>query len=213
LPEDVKKWISSKSLLGDPKAETSRDLLFFPVVNPSNNKLNKGALNSVMSGRGAQAEISSGARSSARNKAEHLLKTNFKKAVEGQKMSECQDKTQKIEATENWMSYVPEGQKTALVAAMEAYKDNKKKHIKTIIGCKSVEFCEEGLGKINSLSVLESIATLVKAAEASEGVESQAKTLAQATEHPTNYQLHSLQGQDATIPPSLGYVPFNDASY
>lgn len=73
LDSAAKNWIASKSLLGDPGASDFRDLLFFPVVNPSTNKLNLGALRAVLGGRGSQANISSTARESAQNKAKSLL--------------------------------------------------------------------------------------------------------------------------------------------
>jgi len=71
-----KSWIASKSLLGEASAETADDLIFFPVVNPSSNKLNLGALRAVLSGRGAQADISSSTLDSARAKAQSLLDEN-----------------------------------------------------------------------------------------------------------------------------------------
>jgi len=77
-PAEMKKWIASKSLLGDPSGKTWDDLLFFPVVNPGTNKLNAGALRSVLSGRGAQAEIPQEARESAQAMAKSLLEENFK---------------------------------------------------------------------------------------------------------------------------------------
>ena len=56
-PAAMKEWIANKSLLGDASAETNRDLIFFPVVDPGTGKLNAGALRAVLSGRGAQANI------------------------------------------------------------------------------------------------------------------------------------------------------------
>ena len=72
-----KNWAASKSLLGEAGADNFRDLVFFPVVNPSTNKLNEGALRAVLGGRGAQARISAGALDSARAKARSLLKKHF----------------------------------------------------------------------------------------------------------------------------------------
>ena len=77
LPGKAKTWIASKSLLGDAKAETFSELLFFPVVNPSTNKLNENALRAVIGGRGSQAKISSGAKNSAQTKARSLLQSKF----------------------------------------------------------------------------------------------------------------------------------------
>ena len=70
-------WIASKTLLGDAKADTAEDLIFFPVVNPNTNKLNAGALRAVMGGRGSQASIGSGAKASAKAKATALYKRHF----------------------------------------------------------------------------------------------------------------------------------------
>ena len=57
LPQPVRNWIAAKSFLGNPDAETFDDMLFFPVVNPNTNNLNRGALMAVVGGRGAQADI------------------------------------------------------------------------------------------------------------------------------------------------------------
>lgn len=77
-PQAMKTWIASKSLLGDAKAATFADLLFFPVVNPNTNHLNRGALVAVTGGRGAQAKIPGEAKSSAQSMASNLLKSKFK---------------------------------------------------------------------------------------------------------------------------------------
>lgn len=82
-PAAMKRWIASKSLLGSAGAEEWGDLLFFPVVNPSTNKLNRGALTAVLSGRGAQADISADQLDSARNMARNLLRDEFDVEVEG----------------------------------------------------------------------------------------------------------------------------------
>ncbi len=80
-PAALKKWIASKTLLGDETATTTDDLIKFPVVNPGTGKLNKGALNAVLGGRGAQASISAEALASARNEAHALLKSEFGESV------------------------------------------------------------------------------------------------------------------------------------
>lgn len=77
-PQAMKTWIASKSLLGDAQAATFDDLLFFPVVNPSTNNLNRGALIAVTGGRGAQAKIPAAAKTSAQNMARSLLKSQYK---------------------------------------------------------------------------------------------------------------------------------------
>jgi len=77
MPAAMKTWIASKSLLGDAGADEFSDLLFFPVVNPGTNKLNAGALQAVISGRGAQAKIAEGAKSSAQERARGLIDKEF----------------------------------------------------------------------------------------------------------------------------------------
>jgi len=80
LPSAVKTWIASKSLLGEATADDTRDLIFFPVVNPSTDKLNENALRAVLGGRGAQADIPEAAKESAQAKARALLEKEFKMA-------------------------------------------------------------------------------------------------------------------------------------
>jgi hypothetical protein len=77
LPAAAKRWIADKTLLGDPAADNERDLLFFPVVNPTTNRLNAGALRAVLGGRGTQADIPAPARESAQAKARTLLEEEF----------------------------------------------------------------------------------------------------------------------------------------
>lgn len=77
LPSAVKTWIASKTLLGDAKAKTARDLIFFPCVNPATNNLNEGALRAILGGRAAQANISKAAKASAQAKARSLLERKF----------------------------------------------------------------------------------------------------------------------------------------
>jgi len=77
MPSAMKQWIASKSLLGDAGADTFAELVFFPVVNPSTDKLNEGALRAVISGRGAQADIPDTAKESAQDKARSLLDKEF----------------------------------------------------------------------------------------------------------------------------------------
>lgn len=76
LSSACKTWIASKTLLGEASAETTDDLIFFPVVNPATDALNLGALRAVLSGRGSQADISEAALESARAKAQSLLDEN-----------------------------------------------------------------------------------------------------------------------------------------
>lgn len=76
-PAAMKTWASSLSFLGNADAETFADLVFFPVVNPDTLNLNKNALIAVVSGRGAQADISDDQLASARRMAYRLLVENW----------------------------------------------------------------------------------------------------------------------------------------
>jgi len=82
LPGAVKSWIASKTLLGEASAEDTRNLMFFPVVNPSTDKLNENALRAVIGGRGAQADIPAAAKKSAQDKARALLEKEFTMATQ-----------------------------------------------------------------------------------------------------------------------------------
>lgn len=82
LPQNAKDWIAARTLLGDAEADSADDLIYFPVVNPSTNDLNLGALNAVLGGRGSQADVSESTLESARSKAESLKQSNFKEEME-----------------------------------------------------------------------------------------------------------------------------------
>ena len=88
----LKSWVASKTLLGDPSADTEGDLIFFPVVNPKTGKLNEGALRAVLGGRSAQAKIPDSARKSAQDKARSLLNSEF-----GAKLSANDESSRDIE--------------------------------------------------------------------------------------------------------------------
>jgi hypothetical protein len=77
LSQDGRSLIARKSLLGEPSAETLRELRFFPVVDPATDELNRRALGAVRSGRGDQADIPDDARASAQRVAGRLLNDEF----------------------------------------------------------------------------------------------------------------------------------------
>jgi len=79
MPISEKSWIASKTLLGDENATDSRDLVFFPVVNPATNKLNYNALLAVKSGRGQSADIAEDTLKTVIDKANFLLDKEFNK--------------------------------------------------------------------------------------------------------------------------------------
>lgn len=91
----LKREVAAHSLLGDPEASNMGALTMFPVVNPSNGKLNERALRAVLGGRGAQADIPEGARTSARDMARRLLNSEFGAELEAAKMSE--EKSENVE--------------------------------------------------------------------------------------------------------------------
>ena len=192
LSSSAKRWIASKTLLGDPSAITIRDLIFFPVVNPSTNKLNAGALRAVLSGRGAQAAISSSAKDSSMKKADALLNKEFKKGEESMSAKEkvdvkaCCDGTlddggkAQVEASssheskvpdggfsmDDWLTKLPEPARNYMVNSMKNYEETKAKHINKIVSCNLSDFCEKELHKISDMKTLEHIASLVDAANA-----------------------------------------------
>lgn len=77
MSQEQKQTVADHTLLGDPDADTWQELSYFPVVNPSNQNLNRGALMAVLSGRGAQADIPSDTLESARSVAQTLLEDEF----------------------------------------------------------------------------------------------------------------------------------------
>jgi len=61
----------------------------------------------------------------------------------------------------SWLNEAPADVREGVVAAMEAHKLARQRHIDTIISCNKVTFCEKELCTIDKLSLLESIAKLV----------------------------------------------------
>lgn len=77
MSDDEKADVAATSLLGDAGADNFRELLFFPVVEPSSRNLSERALRAVIGGRAAQADIPQEAIESARRKAYQLLNDEF----------------------------------------------------------------------------------------------------------------------------------------
>lgn len=215
-PMAMKRWIASKTLLGDPAARAVRGLIFFPVVNPKTNRLNSGALRAVLSGRGEQADIPESARESAQKKASSLLKSKFKKKVEGIAMTDCKEKTEaKVEMAEakadveiknnkfdmkQWLNAVPEADRKYLINSMKSYEEAREKSVGKILSCKTVSFCKEALSRVEDVSLLDNIASLVDAAENKKD-EHVAKT--------SDYQLRVA----AEKAPETGYAQFRDITW
>lgn len=161
-PQKIKTWIASKTLLGDPNASSSRDLIFFPVVNPMTNKLSRGALRAVISGRGAQAEIPTTAKKTAIAKANLLLEEEFgknKKEVsaskepvpvaasdKGENMSEEIKRSSSEEIPlEDFIEKAPSKYRKFLLDAVLSTKARRDETIKAILDFKDVAFCSKFL--------------------------------------------------------------------
>jgi len=82
LSGEQKQAIAEHTLLGDPDAESWRELFFFPVVNPNTGDLNENALDAVRGGRGAQADIPEDTYESAESVARNLLAEEFDREFE-----------------------------------------------------------------------------------------------------------------------------------
>lgn len=97
LTDNQRSEAAEHSLLGEVGAETWRELIFFPVVNPSTSDLNRGALQAVLGGRGSQADIPNDALNSAQNVAERLLDEEFGDEDE----EESADEPEEVRSVEN----------------------------------------------------------------------------------------------------------------
>lgn len=112
---ELKRTIASHTLLGDSDATSFAELSFFPVVNPANGKLNENALRSVISGRGASADLSDKALESAQEIARRLLNSEFSANLETNSMS---DKNKKDKKDNNMFKRMFASMAGALKAAM-----------------------------------------------------------------------------------------------
>ena len=82
LTQEQKQEIANHTLLGDPEADSLRELRFFPVVNAETGNLNRGALEAVRGGRGQSADVPSDTYESAYRVAGNLLNEEFDSDVE-----------------------------------------------------------------------------------------------------------------------------------
>ena len=87
LSDGDKAMVAGHFLIGDDSAANYGELMF-PAVNPKTGKLNEAALRAVISGRGAQANITAAQRISARRQAYRLLNTEFEAELEVPKVLE-----------------------------------------------------------------------------------------------------------------------------
>ncbi len=93
LSHQMKDWIAGHTLLGRADAITRRDLLFFPVVEPTSGMINRTALLAVLGGRAAQAAASDETKLSARKMASGLLEEVFQVAGQTEAKSKAGHKT------------------------------------------------------------------------------------------------------------------------
>jgi hypothetical protein len=96
LPQAAKDWIATKSLLGDQSSTEANGLVFLPVVNPKTNKLNEGALRSIISEESIGNDVGTAALASARTKAESLLRDKFNSEDRIVDMAECDKKIDEV---------------------------------------------------------------------------------------------------------------------
>lgn len=76
LSTAARRWIAARTLVGEVGAETVRDLISFPVVNPATNQLNANGLRAAIS-RAPQAQISQETTESIQRVARRLLDQEF----------------------------------------------------------------------------------------------------------------------------------------
>lgn len=103
-PQAMKNWIASKTLLGNPSADTESDLISFPVVNPATNKLNAGSLRGAIS-RASQAKISQETVRSIQAVGRDLLEKEF---TEKSSEHEDDDEDYQTKFTKEEVRYRPE---------------------------------------------------------------------------------------------------------
>lgn len=177
-PESVKRWIANRTLFGELSAEDTRDLVFFPVVNPDTNKLNGGALRAVLSGRGVSADISEEIYKSAQEMARELLDNEFRNDNEVKMEKEKEIKTEMIEDNTNKqqeieksisldeiLSILDGDAKKIVEESLELRKQKRTDAIDDIKKCKKVVFCDkflddlscDNLLKISELSIFANI--------------------------------------------------------
>lgn len=176
-PKEVKDWTASKTLLGDANSNTTRDLIFFPVVNPDTNKLNKGALLAVLSGRGQQATIAEAAKKSASDKARSLLDAEFEEKVS----ASCPDKNISVAASnkgesmskeiekgldevkelplKEFIASAPAEYRGFLMDAVHSTNARRNEMTQEILGFKEVTFCSKFLEGASSTDLEAIVAT------------------------------------------------------
>ena len=169
MPLSIKRWIASKTLLGNPMASGLDDIMFFPVVSSLTNKLNEGALRAVLSEIDSQANISDGAKSSAHSMAERLLNSEFGKKET--KMEEkvvkvevpCEKKAEKAVTMSDVLANAPDDLKVVLEDAMRERDEQRNSLVSAIDAYDKLSFCPNFLASTDTKE-LKTIAALVEAA-------------------------------------------------
>lgn len=100
-PQAAKDWIASKTLIGDPSADTTEDLISFPVVNPGTDNLNRAALGNA-SARASSGDISEDTVTSIQNKVTSLLEDEFSEPEAQQKRSVVREFFSAMTTPEFW---------------------------------------------------------------------------------------------------------------
>lgn len=186
-PQAMKTWIAAKSLLGDSAAATFDDLLFFPVVNPGTNNLNRGALIAVTSGRGAQAKIPAAAKESAQSRARALLKAKYK--VKGNALV-ILSALQVIGLDQLWPA-----------RAQEDTMD-RDQMIQTLLACNHCQFRQEQLEAMEDAS-LQHLATMAQEIATLTANAAQSDDDPPAGDPPTPDQEPQTNEAPAVVPPEL----------
>lgn len=163
LSAEQRREVAAISLLGNPEADDFSEMSFFPVVNPTNNDLYESALEAVISGRGAQANIPANAKESAQRMARRLLNDEFDRDLE---LEEVQHNLKKyLRVIANWVR--GEAQEGISIEE-DTNMDEREKEIARLV--EATEFSEEDLTALSDCG-LKALAELIKEPEAEPVVE------------------------------------------
>jgi len=80
--QELRQWIAERTLLGNPDAGTTDELIVLPVVNPSTNNLSAPGLVSAAQLGGQLEGVSESAATSAQNKTRRLLNEEFDRDID-----------------------------------------------------------------------------------------------------------------------------------
>lgn len=108
---------------------------------------------------------------------------------------------------EEWLGEVPIEARSYIKDSIKAYDRNRNRYIEKITNCKLVSFCKNDLGRIQDLSLLESISELIDV------VSEENKKVVEAREakNPYDYQLKA--GTKVAASNNEEYATFNDIQW